>query len=270
MYWDMHGIGNVGLTYISVVLVTMAIIVILFVYYSLRRKETAKALRSEPQGECDTPADEGHEGLRRFNQWSRLVPNIIHLMLAFLFGVLALHLLHFAVGHIINSFKDIEEPVSEILNAIWLSTVALAVLDLAIIIYDEISWRGKERDLEEFKRAFVKFLIVIITALAIESLVIFFNVARKEVTLLMYPALALLAICALIAVMAYYAKVSHQCRPDIAGNDAFNILRVRYARGEIDLAEFRLRIDEIQLTCRTADSYARIARTDGPGGPQGN
>jgi uncharacterized membrane protein len=250
----MHEIGNVGLVYVAILLLAIATTVILFVYYSLRQKGTARTSHMELQGECDTPASEENEGLRRFNQWSRLVPNIIHLMLAVLFGVLALHLLHFAVGHIINSFRAIEEPVSEILDAVWLATVALAVLDLAVIIYDEISWRGKERDLEEFKRAFVKFLIVIITALAIESLVIFFKVARKEVTLLIYPALSLLAICALIAVMGYYAKVSHECHPDDAGNDALHILRMRYARGEIGLDEFRSSIAEIQLTCGATES----------------
>jgi uncharacterized membrane protein len=258
----MHGMGNIGWMYITTLLGFITISVVLFIYYSLRKERKTKILLSEPQGGDDADSGEKHEGLKRFNQWAHLVPNIIHLILAILFGVLALHLLHFAVGNLLNSFKDIEEPVSEILNAIWLATVALAVLDLAIIIYDEVSWRGKERDLEEFKRAFAKFLIVVITALAIESLVIFFKVARKEITLLIYPAFALLAICALIAVLAYYAKVSHECRPEAAGDDALQILRIRYARGEIDLAEFKSRIAEIQLTCGAIESRTVIAQKD--------
>ena len=128
MYWNMHEIGNVGLVYVAILLLAIATTVILFVYYSLRQKGTARTSHMELQGECDTPASEENEGLRRFNQWSRLVPNIIHLMLAVLFGVLALHLLHFAVGHIINSFRAIEEPVSEILDAVWLATVAIGMV----------------------------------------------------------------------------------------------------------------------------------------------
>jgi hypothetical protein len=73
----------------------------------------------------------------------------------------------------------VDNAVDVIFNAIWLITVAIVVFDLGVIIFDEIIWEGRKKSLSEFKRQFNKFLIVIITALLIETLVVFFRVAKK-------------------------------------------------------------------------------------------
>lgn len=167
----------------------------------------------------------------------RIIANIIQLILSIILVVLALHLIHLALGYILNSFR-VEDAVDEIFSAIWLITVALAVFDLAGIIFDEITWSGSKKELKEFKWQFTKFLIVIITALSIETLVVFFRVAKKDVTLLLYPALSIAAVCFLIISLGYYVR-QNNISEAVGGEDSLHILKMRLARGEIDKEEFR-------------------------------
>lgn len=166
----------------------------------------------------------------------RVIANLIQVVFAVILVTLSLHLIHLALGHILHSFQA-EEAVEDIFSAIWLITVALAVFDLGGIIFDEIAWRSTKKELKEFKWQFIKFLIVIITALLLESLVVFFRVAKKDVTLLMYPALSLLAVCLLILSLALYIKYTSSSQ-DEAKEDAKETLKLRYVKGEIDKTEF--------------------------------
>jgi uncharacterized membrane protein len=174
---------------------------------------------------------------------SRVISNLVHLALSIILIVLSIHLIHLAVGHILNSFR-IEDAVDEIFNALWLVTVALAVFDLAIILFDEIVWTGSRKYLKEFKWEFTKFLIVIITALLIETLVVFFRVAKKDVSLLIHPGMAIFAVCLLILALAFYMKASNASGRE-EPEDPFHILKLKYARGEIDKDEFRGKMEEI-------------------------
>lgn len=166
----------------------------------------------------------------------RVIANLIQLVFSIVLVILSLHLIHLGIGHILNSFLA-QEPVEEIFSAIWLITVALAVFDLGGIIFDEIGWGGSKKEVKEFKWQFTKFLIVIITALLLESLVVFFRVAKKDVTLLTYPALSLFAVCLLIISLALYIRFTGSSSNGEGGN-SLEILRLRYAKGEIDRAEF--------------------------------
>lgn len=167
----------------------------------------------------------------------RTCANLIQLALSLILVVLSLHLIHLAIGHILNSFQVVD-AVDEIFNAIWLITVAIAVFDLAGIIFEEISWEGTKKDLREFRWQFTKFLIVIVTALLIESLVVFFRIAKKDVTLLIYPALAILAVCLLIISLAYYIRQSSTA-DRCEAVDVVLLLKTRYAKGEITTEEFQ-------------------------------
>ena len=171
----------------------------------------------------------------------RMIANLIQLAFSIILVVLALHLVHLAIGHILYSFQ-VEAAVEEIFSAIWLITVALAVFDLGGIIFDEITWGGTKKELKEFKWQFTKFLIVIITALLLESLVVFFQVAKKDVSLMLYPALSLLAVCLLIVSLALYIKLTRSS-PQDEMEDVIRELKLKYARGEIDTAEFREKLD---------------------------
>jgi uncharacterized membrane protein len=172
---------------------------------------------------------------------SRIISNVIHLVLSIILAFLSIHLIHYAVGHILNSFR-VENPVDEIFSAIWLVTVAFAVFDLAIIIFDHIVWTGKRKKLMEFKSSLIKFLIVIITALSIESLVIFFRISKKDVTLLVYPAIAVISICLLVISLAVYIRVGRdQTETDLA--DPLQMLKIMYAKGEIDKTEFENKME---------------------------
>ena len=173
----------------------------------------------------------------------RIIANVIQLVFSILLAVLSLHLIHLALGYILNSFQ-VESPVDEIFNALWLLTVALAVFDLAGIIFDEITWRDAQKELREFKWQFTKFLIVIITALLIETLVVFFRVAKKDVTQLIYPALAIGAVCLLIVALAFYIKHGiPEC--DKESDDALYTLQKKYVRGEIDKEIFNEKMEAL-------------------------
>lgn len=174
---------------------------------------------------------------------SRISANIIQLLFSFILVILSLHLIHLAIGHIINSFNA-DEVVVEVFSAIWLITVALAVFDLAGIIFEEISWDGSKKEVKEFQLQFVKFLIVIINALLLESMVVFFKVAKKDVSFLMYPALSLFSVCILIVSLAIYIKFNRS-ENERKNENAFEILKNRYARGEINNDEFQEKMEFI-------------------------
>lgn len=174
---------------------------------------------------------------------SRVIANFFHLIFAVLLIALSVHLIHLAFGHILESFQ-VENAVDSIFSAIWLITVAIVVFDLGIIIFDEIIWEGRKKSLSEFKREFNKFLIVIITALLIETLVVFFRVAKQDVTLLSYPALSIFAICALILSLAAYMRFSVDKADD--QEDPVQTLKIKYAKGEINREDFEEKMQLIQ------------------------
>ena len=174
---------------------------------------------------------------------SRVIANFFHLVFAVLLIALSVHLSHLAIGHILESFQA-ENAVDSIFNAIWLITVAIVVFDLGIIIFDEIIWEGRKKSLSEFKREFNKFLIVIITALLIETLVVFFRVAKKDVILLSYPALSILAVCALILSLAVYMRFSVDKTDE--QEDPVQILKIKYAKGEINSQDFEEKMQLIR------------------------
>lgn len=252
MMWHMQQMGTGVWIYLIILILIIA--GMYFIYFTQQKKEYP-----EDVAETDEPMDIQKKRYRRGeitrhekeeakkesaggvamhpSVIPRTCANLIQLTLSLILVVLSLHLIHLAIGHILFSFQA-DEAVDEIFNAIWLITVALAVFDLAGIIFEEISWQGTRKDLREFRWQFTKFLIVIITALLIESLVVFFRIAKKDVTLLIYPALAILAVCMLIMALGYYIRQSNSA-DKCEAVDVILLLETRYAKGEIGTEEFQ-------------------------------
>jgi len=237
MGWHIHDIGGGVWAYLLLLLFIIVVSGVFVVLWTIKRSEE-EFLDETPQKKYQKIK------IMKLATIPRIIANVVQLVFSIILVILSLHLIHLAIGHILNSFK-VEEVVEEIFRAIWLITVALAVFDLGGIIFDEIVWGGSKKELKEFQWQFIKFLIVIINALLLESLVVFFRVEKRDVTLLMYPALSLLSVCLLIVSLAFYIKSNRSSNND-EGEKTLEILKMRYAKGEIDKAEFLEKLELIK------------------------
>lgn len=110
--------------------------------------------------------------------------------------------------------------LSAMLHAVGLVIIALAVSDVGkFLLQEELN---RERELEttgEVRRTLTKFMIIIIIAASLHSLVFLFEAGRERVEALIYPALLLVAVAVLVAVLGLYQRlasaVEHESRQDL-------------------------------------------------------
>ncbi len=111
-----------------------------------------------------------------------------------------------AGGALLARSSDIEP----LFTAIALVAVAVAVLELgATILAEEVARTDPKREAGEIRRTLSRFLYIVITALAIEGLLMVFKYSiGNEPTLLLYAAAILVATGLLLIAIAVYNRMS--------------------------------------------------------------
>jgi hypothetical protein len=137
-----------------------------------------------------------------------------HLILALVFILCAIALLVLALVRLwqgVNPALDIvlEDRVSEVLESIAILTVAIAVLELGQTIIEEEVQRGTIMSAPTRVRRFLsRFMMVLVVALSIETLVTVFKFARQDPSQLLGAAAVGLVAAVLLAAWGLFIRLN--------------------------------------------------------------
>lgn len=123
-----------------------------------------------------------------------------------------------------EAFIGPKTGVDSLFTAVALVAVAVAVLELgATILAEEMARSNPKRETDEIRRNLSRFLNIIITALAIEGLLMVFKYSLgEEPMLLMYASGVLIATSILLLAIAVYNRFSVAVEVEEATNPAIN------------------------------------------------
>jgi hypothetical protein len=135
-----------------------------------------------------------------------------HLVISVLFVVCAVALIVLAIADLWSLAMpgpDGKAPIHGVLNAIALLTVAVATLELAqTIIEEEVQREAHMAAPTRVRRFLSRFMIVLVVALSIETLVAVFEFARTDPTLLPYASAIGFTAAALLAAWGLFVKLN--------------------------------------------------------------
>ncbi len=136
-----------------------------------------------------------------------------HLVISVLFVVCAATLILFALQDLWMLVRPANDsghpPVNQVLNAIALLTIAVATLELAqTIIEEEVQREAHMAAPTRVRRFLSRFMVVLVVALSIETLVAVFEFSRSDPTLLPYAASIGITAAALLAAWGVFVKLN--------------------------------------------------------------
>ena len=124
--------------------------------------------------------------------------------------VLATALIAYSVFQVFESMFTPEHAIaSALLDAVGYVVISIAVFDVAKYLLQEEVVRERElRNATEARRSLTKFISTIAIAVFLEALVMVFQVAKKQVSDMIYPTLLLLTGIALIVGLGVFQRLS--------------------------------------------------------------
>jgi hypothetical protein len=146
--------------------------------------------------------------------WTRRFFAIGYIGIVILFSVCGFALIFFSVFELFRAFVVGEGITSAsrfntILEAIGLLTIAVAALELAqTILEEEVMREAHMSGPTRVRRFMSRFMVVIIVALSIETLIAVFNYAKEDPDLLPNAAMIGFATAALLAAWGVFVKLN--------------------------------------------------------------
>jgi hypothetical protein len=136
-----------------------------------------------------------------------------HLVISILFIVCSATLIYFALNDLWLLVRPPDDAkliaVNQVLNAISLLTVAVATLELAqTIIEEEVQREAHMAAPTRVRRFLSRFMIVLVVALSIETLVAVFEFSRADPTMLPYAASIGITAAAMLAAWGVFIKLN--------------------------------------------------------------
>lgn len=146
--------------------------------------------------------------------WTRRVFSIGYVTIVILFFFAGLALIVFAsleLWHVIFPSEAVSstERFNTVLEAIGLLTIAVAALELAqTILEEEVMREAHMSGPTRVRRFMSRFMVVIIVALSIETLIAVFNYAKEDPSLLPNAAIIGFATATLLAAWGVFIKLN--------------------------------------------------------------
>lgn len=151
------------------------------------------------------PVREVARKLRYFHSFSRL----FYLLLSLVFLSIGIALIAYAVHEAWNAITGRSDAVEDLLDAIGLVVLSLAVSDVAKYLMEEEVLRDRELSSPtEARQTLTKFMVIICIAVSLEALVFISRASKGEASDLLYPAVLLLAAVAMMVGLGVYQKMS--------------------------------------------------------------
>jgi hypothetical protein len=132
-----------------------------------------------------------------------------HLFAALSLVALSLLIMGWSIYDVVSNIRDASEFIPLMLHYVSAIIIAAAIIDVAQYMMEEEVFLNKElRDPKEARKTITKIIVIITIAVSIEGLVFIFKAGIQDLTLLMYPALLILAAAVLIVALGIYQKLS--------------------------------------------------------------
>ena len=132
-----------------------------------------------------------------------------HLFAALSLLGLSLTIMGWSVYDVISNIRNSAEFIPLVLHYVSAIIIAAAIIDVAQYMMEEEVFLNKElRDPEEARKTITKIIVIITIAVSIEGLVFIFKAGIQDLTLLLYPALLIVAAAILIVALGVYQKLS--------------------------------------------------------------
>jgi hypothetical protein len=144
---------------------------------------------------------------------------------ALFFIVASVIIFGFGILRVGEAFMGPEPGVEPMFTAVALVAVAVAVMELgATILAEEMARIDPKRETDEIRRTLSRFLYIVITALAIEGLLMVFKYSLgEEPVLLMYASAVIVATSILLVSIAVYNRFSVAVEVEEATNPAVGV-----------------------------------------------
>ncbi len=128
-------------------------------------------------------------------------------------GLISLTMIVVAICNIWNSVHANQLLVKSLLDAVGLIVIGMAVFDVSKFLLEEEVIKSHHEITPSTQRATLsKFLVIISIAVSLEALVFIFDAGKKDITLLIYPTLLLIAAVLMILSLGVYRKLSQDDR----------------------------------------------------------
>lgn len=137
--------------------------------------------------------------------------SVVYCLISISLAGISILMMGVAIYDIWIALHEEDQLVSALLDAIGLIVIAMAVYDVSKFLLEEEVFRDRELGSPtEARETLTKFLVIISIAVSLEALVFIFDAAKKDITMLLYPTLLLLASVALVVGLGIYQKLSRE------------------------------------------------------------
>ncbi len=140
------------------------------------------------------------------DKYIRLLSNFAYTVGCACLYLISLWIIAAAIISIVTDLSTSVFTVYKLLDEVALIVFSIAVIDVSKYLIVEEVLKGHDRSPKEARRAFTKFITIIVTALSLEALVITIESVKTDVTKLIYPILLFLAATILLVGLGVYQK----------------------------------------------------------------
>jgi len=125
--------------------------------------------------------------------------------------LVALCILASAVWGIVMDMTSGTYTVYKLLDEVGLIVFSIAVIDVGkyLMLEEVLRGSGKAKASQESRKTLTKFAVIIASALSLEGLVLTIEVAKQDVTKILYPVSLLLTATVYIVGIGIYQKLSY-------------------------------------------------------------
>lgn len=109
---------------------------------------------------------------------------------------------------LIQAIQNSQFTIFKLLDDVALIVFSIAVIDVSKYLMIEEVLKGPDRSPRDARRAFTKFVIIIVTALSLEALVITIESVKTDITLLIYPILLFITATILLVGLGLYQRLN--------------------------------------------------------------
>lgn len=147
--------------------------------------------------------------------------------------LLALTLVVTAAGQVLTAAIDRAPLMSPALDSVGLVTIAVAVWDVGkFLLEEELIRRREMRSIREARQSMTKFFSIVIVVLALEGIVLIFEVKTEDVTKLIHPtAVMAVAVLALIGLGLFRKLTDDSASVQQAGRNGQKVEQQAQASG---------------------------------------
>lgn len=140
------------------------------------------------------------------DKYIRILSNFAYTVGCACLYLISLWIIAAAIISIVSDLSTSVFTVYKLLDEVALIVFSIAVIDVSKYLIVEEVLKGHDRSPKEARRAFTKFITIIVTALSLEALVITIESVKTDITKLIYPILLFLVATILLVGLGVYQK----------------------------------------------------------------